>query len=55
MWIGLELNLIGFLPLINIKGKILEAEASIKYFIIQRLGSSVLIISSLIIYNYRLS
>lgn len=55
IWIGLEINLIGFLPLINIKGKISEAEASIKYFIIQSLRSSVLIISSLILYNYTLS
>ena len=55
IWIGLELNLIGFLPLINIKGKILEAEASIKYFIIQRLRSSVLIISSIIIYYMNLT
>lgn len=55
IWVGLELNLIGFLPLINIKGKSLEAEASIKYFIIQRISSSVLIISSLILYNYNIS
>nr|YP_514794.2 NADH dehydrogenase subunit 2 [Sepia officinalis] len=55
MWMGLELNLMGFLPLMNIKGKMLEAEASMKYFIIQSLGSSVLIISSLIMYNYSLS
>ena len=55
IWIGLELNLIGFLPLINIKGKILEAEASMKYFIIQSIRSRVLIISSVIIYNSRLS
>lgn len=55
IWVGLEINLIGFLPLINIKGKTLEAEASIKYFIIQSLRSRVLIISSLISYNYTLS
>lgn len=44
-----------FLPLINIKGKILEAEASIKYFIIQRIRSRVLIFGSIIIYIYNLS
>lgn len=55
MWIGLELNLIGFLPLMNIKGKTIEAEASIKYFIIQRMRSRVLIISSVIIYSISLS
>jgi len=55
IWIGLEINLIGFLPLINIKGKTLEAEASIKYFIIQRIRSRVLIISSVLMYNTTLS
>nr|YP_009544227.1 NADH dehydrogenase subunit 2 [Chiroteuthis picteti]AYO28819.1 NADH dehydrogenase subunit 2 [Chiroteuthis picteti] len=55
MWMGLELNLMGFLPLMNIKGKTLEAEASMKYFIIQSMSSSVLIISSVIMYNNTLS
>nr|YP_008593232.1 NADH dehydrogenase subunit 2 [Sepia lycidas]BAN81959.1 NADH dehydrogenase subunit 2 [Sepia lycidas] len=55
MWIGLELNLMGFLPLMNIKGKSLEAEASMKYFIIQSISSSVLIMSSLMLYNYNMS
>nr|AEK32962.1 NADH dehydrogenase subunit 2 [Doryteuthis opalescens] len=55
MWMGLELNLMGFLPLMNIKGKMLEAEASIKYFIIQSMSSSILIISSIIMYSYTLS
>nr|YP_010184509.1 NADH dehydrogenase subunit 2 [Thysanoteuthis rhombus]ACZ72739.1 NADH dehydrogenase subunit 2 [Thysanoteuthis rhombus]QVH33941.1 NADH dehydrogenase subunit 2 [Thysanoteuthis rhombus] len=55
MWMGLELNLMGFLPLMNIKGKMLEAEASMKYFIIQSMSSSVLIISSVIMYNSSLS
>nr|YP_514785.1 NADH dehydrogenase subunit 2 [Sepioteuthis lessoniana]BAE80051.1 NADH dehydrogenase subunit 2 [Sepioteuthis lessoniana] len=55
MWMGLELNLMGFLPLINIKGKVLEAEASIKYFIIQSVSSSVLIISSIIMYFLTMS
>nr|YP_007891042.1 NADH dehydrogenase subunit 2 [Sepia pharaonis]AGJ71767.1 NADH dehydrogenase subunit 2 [Sepia pharaonis] len=55
MWIGLELNLMGFLPLMNIKGKSLEAEASMKYFIIQSMSSSILIMTSLILYNYNMS
>nr|WMC21015.1 NADH dehydrogenase subunit 2 [Ancistrocheirus sp. 2 FFA-2023] len=55
MWMGLELNLMGFLPLINIKGKVLEAEASMKYFIIQSMSSSVLIMSSVIMYMINLS
>nr|ADU54995.1 NADH dehydrogenase subunit 2 [Dosidicus gigas]ADU55154.1 NADH dehydrogenase subunit 2 [Dosidicus gigas] len=55
MWMGLEINLMGFLPLMNIKGKSLEAEASMKYFIIQSMSSSILIISSVLMYNNTLS
>nr|ADP89687.1 NADH dehydrogenase subunit 2 [Chtenopteryx sicula] len=55
MWMGLELNLMGFLPLMNIKGKMLEAESSMKYFIIQSMSSSILIISAVIMYNYNMS
>nr|QXJ42310.1 NADH dehydrogenase subunit 2 [Sepiadariidae sp. GS-2020] len=55
MWMGLELNLMGFLPLINTKGKNLEAEASMKYFIIQSMSSSILIFSSTLLYMYNLS
>nr|ADU54939.1 NADH dehydrogenase subunit 2 [Dosidicus gigas] len=55
MWMGLEINLMGFLALMNIKGKTLEAEASMKYFIIQSMSSSILIISSVLMYNNTLS
>nr|YP_010944737.1 NADH dehydrogenase subunit 2 [Liocranchia reinhardtii]WMC20835.1 NADH dehydrogenase subunit 2 [Liocranchia reinhardtii] len=55
MWMGLELNLMGFLPLINIKGKMLEAEASMKYFIIQSMSSGTLLMSSILMYYYNLS
>nr|WAP91450.1 NADH dehydrogenase subunit 2 [Cirrothauma sp. LA-2022] len=50
MWMGLELNLMGILPLMNIKGKSFEIESSMKYFIIQTLSSSLLIISSIMLY-----
>nr|YP_010454255.1 NADH dehydrogenase subunit 2 [Sepiola robusta]QXJ42284.1 NADH dehydrogenase subunit 2 [Sepiola robusta] len=55
MWMGLEMNLMGFLPLMNIKGKSLEAEASMKYFIIQSMSSSMLIFSSIMMYIYNMS
>nr|YP_010454086.1 NADH dehydrogenase subunit 2 [Eumandya parva]QXJ42063.1 NADH dehydrogenase subunit 2 [Eumandya parva] len=55
MWMGLELNLMSFLPLMNIKGKMLEAEASMKYFIIQSMSSSMLIFGSIIMYIYNLT
>nr|YP_010610669.1 NADH dehydrogenase subunit 2 [Cirrothauma magna]WAP91437.1 NADH dehydrogenase subunit 2 [Cirrothauma magna] len=50
MWMGLELNLMGILPLMNINGKSFEIESSMKYFIIQSLSSSMLIISSIMLY-----
>nr|YP_010610656.1 NADH dehydrogenase subunit 2 [Cirroteuthis muelleri]WAP91424.1 NADH dehydrogenase subunit 2 [Cirroteuthis muelleri] len=55
MWMGLELNLMGILPLMNIKGKSFEIESSMKYFIIQSLSSSLLIISSMLLYFKSLS
>nr|YP_010454203.1 NADH dehydrogenase subunit 2 [Sepiola intermedia]QXJ42232.1 NADH dehydrogenase subunit 2 [Sepiola intermedia] len=55
MWMGLEMNLMGFLPLMNIKGKNLEAEASMKYFIIQSMSSSMLIFSSIMMYIYNMT
>nr|QRK27397.1 NADH dehydrogenase subunit 2 [Chasmagnathus convexus] len=44
-WIGLELNLMSFIPLIALKMNPLFSEAALKYFLIQALGS-VLFISS---------
>nr|WAP91489.1 NADH dehydrogenase subunit 2 [Opisthoteuthis massyae] len=52
MWMGLELNLMGILPLMNIKGKHFEIDSSMKYFIIQSFSSSLLMISSIILYFY---
>nr|YP_001382309.1 NADH dehydrogenase subunit 2 [Vampyroteuthis infernalis]BAF73637.1 NADH dehydrogenase subunit 2 [Vampyroteuthis infernalis] len=55
MWIGLEMNLMALLPLLNIKGKNSEIESSMKYFIIQSMSSSILLMSSIMIYYYSLS
>nr|YP_010610617.1 NADH dehydrogenase subunit 2 [Opisthoteuthis californiana]WAP91385.1 NADH dehydrogenase subunit 2 [Opisthoteuthis californiana] len=52
MWMGLELNLMGILPLMNIGGKHFEIDSSMKYFIIQSFSSSLLMISSIILYFY---
>jgi NADH-ubiquinone oxidoreductase chain 2 len=48
-WIGLELNLLSFIPLIFIKHNQYSSEAALKYFLIQALGSTVLLISAVII------
>nr|YP_003204850.1 NADH dehydrogenase subunit 2 [Bolinus brandaris]ACF04924.1 NADH dehydrogenase subunit 2 [Bolinus brandaris] len=47
IWAGLEINLIGFLPLLVYQKSMLESESAVKYFIIQALGSSMLIFGSL--------
>nr|YP_009443435.1 NADH dehydrogenase subunit 2 [Argonauta hians]ATR85781.1 NADH dehydrogenase subunit 2 [Argonauta hians] len=52
MWMGLELNLMGILPLMNIKSKNLEIESSMKYFIIQSLSSSLFFLSSIFSFLY---
>nr|YP_010241726.1 NADH dehydrogenase subunit 2 [Aporrhais serresiana]QTI82414.1 NADH dehydrogenase subunit 2 [Aporrhais serresiana] len=51
IWAGLELNLIGFLPLLVYGKSMMESESSVKYFIIQALGSSLLMFGSLMIYS----
>uniref|UniRef100_UPI0030E18151 NADH dehydrogenase subunit 2 n=1 Tax=Vescelia pieli TaxID=2526987 RepID=UPI0030E18151 len=43
-WMGLEINLLGFIPLILTKKNILSSEASMKYFLIQALASSLFLI-----------
>nr|YP_010952696.1 NADH dehydrogenase subunit 2 [Trapezia lutea]WMQ53116.1 NADH dehydrogenase subunit 2 [Trapezia lutea] len=46
MWIGLELNLLSFIPLILTKNDPLYSETALKYFLIQALGSTFIIMSS---------
>ena len=47
VWLGLELNLISFLPLITIKGSAQQTESAIKYFLIQALGSGLVLLGGL--------
>nr|URX52825.1 NADH dehydrogenase subunit 2 [Bifiditermes rogierae] len=42
-WMGLEVNLMSFIPLMSSQENIFTTEASLKYFIIQALASSVLL------------
>nr|WNO19121.1 NADH dehydrogenase subunit 2 [Concholepas concholepas] len=51
IWAGLEINLIGFLPLLVYQKSTSESESAVKYFIVQALGSSMLIFGSLIAFN----
>lgn len=45
IWLGLEINLISIIPLIQTKKNILSNESSIKYFIVQAIASTVILIS----------
>nr|YP_010943700.1 NADH dehydrogenase subunit 2 [Ennucula tenuis]WLV28170.1 NADH dehydrogenase subunit 2 [Ennucula tenuis] len=49
-WIGLEVNLIGFLPILMYRGMARETESGVKYLIIQALGSGLLLTGSLMYY-----
>lgn len=49
VWAGLEINLLGFIPLLAYGGTTLEIESRVKYFIIQSIGSGLLLIGRLII------
>nr|QRV62402.1 NADH dehydrogenase subunit 2 [Deuteronectes picturatus] len=48
-WMGLEINLLSFIPLISKKNNPYSSEASIKYFLIQAIASSIFLFSVMII------
>lgn len=47
-WMGVEINLISFIPIIIDRMRVYSSESMIKYFIIQRIGSSLLFLSIII-------
>nr|YP_010890372.1 NADH dehydrogenase subunit 2 [Stenothyra glabra]USN91690.1 NADH dehydrogenase subunit 2 [Stenothyra glabra] len=51
IWAGLEINLIGFLPLLVYQKSMSESESAVKYFVVQTMGSSLLMFGSLSSYN----
>nr|QNK05442.1 NADH dehydrogenase subunit 2 [Osmylus sp. 'Plethosmylus' HX-2020] len=44
-WMGLEINLLSFIPLISNSNNILSNESSLKYFLVQVLASAILLFS----------
>nr|YP_010988648.1 NADH dehydrogenase subunit 2 [Allanaspides helonomus]WOR80940.1 NADH dehydrogenase subunit 2 [Allanaspides helonomus]WOR80953.1 NADH dehydrogenase subunit 2 [Allanaspides helonomus] len=48
-WIGLELNLLSFVPLITSKKDQYSSESALKYFLIQALASAILILAALMV------
>nr|AWV83289.1 NADH dehydrogenase subunit 2 [Meimuna kuroiwae] len=54
-WMGIEINLISFLPIMMNKMSIYSSESMIKYFIIQSMGSSLLFISIMFMFLYNIN
>nr|WRO44884.1 NADH dehydrogenase subunit 2 [Themus coelestis] len=56
MWIGLEMNLLAIIPIMYTKKNITSSEASVKYFIVQTIASSIIILNIIMIMiNYNIS
>nr|YP_010729345.1 NADH dehydrogenase subunit 2 [Sternolophus rufipes]WED07050.1 NADH dehydrogenase subunit 2 [Sternolophus rufipes] len=55
MWIGLEINLLSIIPLMNNSKNMMATEASIKYFITQALASSILLFSIVLMSQFMLT
>lgn len=47
IWVGLELNMLSFIPILNSNKNILTNEASLKYFLIQAVASIIFICSAI--------
>nr|ALO71008.1 NADH deshydrogenase subunit 2 [Pselaphinae sp. 1 EF-2015] len=52
MWFGLEINLLSIIPLMNNIKNSYSSESSIKYFIIQALASSIILMSLIFFIKY---
>nr|QNV11700.1 NADH dehydrogenase subunit 2 [Rhamphomyia barbata] len=44
-WMGLEINLLSFIPLMNDVNNLMSTESSLKYFLVQALASSILLLA----------
>lgn len=53
MWVGLELNLMSFLPLVVYVGGFQEVEGAVKYFLVQAFGSGLFLLGGF--YSYYVS
>nr|YP_009001907.1 NADH dehydrogenase subunit 2 [Neochauliodes bowringi]AFB20489.1 NADH dehydrogenase subunit 2 [Neochauliodes bowringi] len=49
-WMGLEINLLSFIPLMSNLKNILSNESSLKYFLVQALASSILLFSVILFF-----
>nr|YP_009935557.1 NADH dehydrogenase subunit 2 [Omosita colon]QNS37162.1 NADH dehydrogenase subunit 2 [Omosita colon]QVG61286.1 NADH dehydrogenase subunit 2 [Omosita colon] len=51
MWMGLEINLLSIIPLLNSSKNIYPSEAAIKYFITQAMASSIIMLAIILYLN----
>nr|APT41568.1 NADH dehydrogenase subunit 2 [Micropygomyia chassigneti] len=52
IWMGLEINLLSFIPLMMNESNIYASEASLKYFLTQAMASSLLLFSIILFLSY---
>ena len=52
VWIGLEINLMSFIPLIICGSNDIESERAVKYFLVQALGSCIILFSYFLFIGY---
>nr|YP_009434655.1 NADH dehydrogenase subunit 2 [Tectus pyramis]ATF29387.1 NADH dehydrogenase subunit 2 [Tectus pyramis] len=55
IWVGLEINLMGFIPILVYRGITQESESGMKYFIVQAVGSGMVMAGSLYSFKSALS
>nr|AEW48065.1 NADH dehydrogenase subunit 2 [Stegana brevibarba] len=48
-WMGLEINLLSFIPLMSDNNNLMSTEASLKYFLVQALASTVLLFAVILL------
>nr|QWQ55599.1 NADH dehydrogenase subunit 2 [Gampsocleis sinensis] len=51
VWMGLEINLLSFIPLMTNTKNIMSTEASLKYFLVQALASAILLFSIILMFT----
>nr|YP_009131215.1 NADH dehydrogenase subunit 2 [Cyanoplax caverna]AIA77064.1 NADH dehydrogenase subunit 2 [Cyanoplax caverna] len=53
VWLGMELNLLGIIPIMAQKGTMESSESSTKYFVVQASGSGIFFVSAILMsWNY---
>nr|AJD85496.1 NADH dehydrogenase subunit 2 [Uvarovites inflatus] len=51
VWMGLEINLLSFIPLMTNSKNIMSTEASLKYFLVQALASAILLFAVILMFT----